>query len=58
MAGDSCGAVVVNGQVQSATRPDNPATAADERLDSDFQHLHDPDPTIIGDEFFHHHTCD
>lgn len=58
VAGDSCGAVVVEGQVQSATRLDDPATPEDERLDWDWQHLHDPDPLIIGDEFFHHHTCD
>lgn len=57
--GDSCGAVVVGGQVQSATRPDDPATAEDERLDWDWMHLHDPDGIPgTGDEFQHHHTCD
>ncbi|MGH2748074.1 MAG: hypothetical protein ACRDKB_09145 [Actinomycetota bacterium] len=57
--GDACGALVVAGQVLTATRPDNPDTAADERLDWDWLHLHDPDGVPdSGDEFQHHHTCD
>jgi hypothetical protein len=59
VAGDPCGAVVVGGQVASSTRPDDPATAANEQLDWDWVHTHDPDGVPnSGDEVAHHHTCD
>ena len=59
VAGDACGAVVSGGEVQTATRPDDPATPEDERLDWDWMHPHDPDGIPdTGDEFLHHHTCD
>jgi hypothetical protein len=50
-AGDPCGAIVSAGEVLSATRPDDPATPEDERLDWDWTHTHD-------DGSDHHHTCD
>ena len=57
--GDQCGAVVFSGNVASATRPDDPATPANEQLDWDWMHPHDPDGVPgTGDEFTHHHTCD
>lgn len=48
--GDACGAVVVGGQVLSATRPDNPSTPENEQLDWDWVHTH-----ANGQK--HHHTC-
>lgn len=51
--GEPCGAVVVGGRVGSATRPDDPATAANEALDWDWMHNHG---TIIL-PIWHHHTC-
>lgn len=58
-AGDACGALVIGGQVASATRSDDPATDEDERLDWDWIHVHDPDGVAdSGDEFDHHHSCD
>jgi hypothetical protein len=45
------------GQVVSATRPDDPNTAEDERLDWDWNHVHDPDGVPNSDdEVTHHHT--
>jgi hypothetical protein len=59
LPGDACGAVVIGGEVLAATRADDPATPADEQLDWDWNHLHDPDGVPgTGDEFSHHHTCD
>lgn len=58
-AGDLCGALVIGGQVISATRTDDPTTAANESLDWDWIHGHDPDGVPnSGDETNHHHTCD
>jgi hypothetical protein len=48
--GEACGAVIVGGQVASATRPDDPNTPANEAIDWDWMHSH-PDGTQ------HHHTC-
>jgi hypothetical protein len=57
--GETCGALVVGGQVGSASRVDDPATAEHEGLDWDWNHPHDPDGVPgTGDEFSHHHTCD
>lgn len=59
LPGDACGAFVVGGEVLAATRVDDPATEADESLDWDWSHPHDPDGIPdSGDEFNHHHTCD
>lgn len=58
-AGDACGAVVVGGEVLTATRPDNPSTPEDERLDWDYVKIIDPDGIPgSGDEFEVHVTCD
>jgi hypothetical protein len=50
-AGEECGVVVVAGQVVSATRADDPATAEDERLDFDYVETLADGTTV-------HHTCD
>lgn len=50
-AGESCGAVVVGGEVLSATRSDDPGTNANESLDWDWIHTHSNGSK-------HHHTCE
>jgi hypothetical protein len=49
--GDVCGALVVGGQVGSASRADDPVTPENEGLDWDWIHTH-------ADGTSHHHTCD